>query len=405
MTTDDDRSTRTRDARAFTLGQAVSCAGDAFSRVALPLLVLRATGSLAQMGALSACVATSWLAAGLVSGRVVDRHDRRRVLLACDLTQGVACASVPAVWWSCGPSLPWLYAVASTCAVAANLHRAAASAAVQALTPPEGLMRANARLHAAEAIAGCVCPVAAGAVCLRFGPAAAVGVDALSFFAAAAATRAVRATLNPPVSPRPGTAWHDLREGARFVAGQPVLRDTLALATLAALLLAGRNDITVFLARRAAGDLGVGATLAAASAGSLMGALSAQRLRARWGFAACWMGATAVMGATLVGLGASSGFAALALAAAVLAAAETVRGINTITLRQERAPAHLLGRVTAVWWTVLEAPNALGARVTPYLAERLGATPTLRASGLALLTLMTLAAARAASASRTPETT
>ena len=50
-----------------------------------------------------------------------------------------------------------------------------------------------------------------------------------------------------------------------------------------------------------------------------------------------------------------------ALLAAVVVGSETVRGVNTVTLRQEVTPDHMLGRVTASFWTTLNVPGALGA--------------------------------------------
>ncbi|MFO0604326.1 MAG: MFS transporter [Polyangiales bacterium] len=387
--------TAARDFRAFWLGQAVSAAGDAFSRVALPLLVLDATGSLVRMGQLSAVSAGAWLLAGLASGSVVDRVDRRRLLVACDLGQGLAYATVPLAWWLRGPSLPWLFAVAAVGAALGNLHRAAAGAAVQRLVPRDRLLDANASMHAAGAVAGCVGPLVAGLACARFGAVTGVAVDAASFLVAAAATTTIRTALDPDVAVPTGGLLDDLRVGFRFLRDCAELRAPLAVAAVAALFLAGRDNLVVYHLRRdlGLGEAAVGATFAAASVGSLAGASIARRLRDRVGFAASWLGAGAVMGAALAGVGVAGSLVAVAALAAVLAACETVRGINTVTLRQEATPAHLLGRVTAVWWAFVELPNTLGAHGSAALAARHGVPLVLAASGAALLAVVALGAA------------
>jgi hypothetical protein len=129
-----------------------------------------------------------------------------------------------------------------------------------------------------------------------------------------------------------------------------------------------------------------------ASLGALGGALAAPRLRARWGFARCWLAAGAALGFAAVGLGRATALPAVAACAAAIAGADAIRGINTMTLRQELTPDHLLGRVTAAFWASLTVPAALGADVNARLAERFGVAAVLPAAGLALLALMALGA-------------
>ncbi len=96
--------------RRYWAGQAISAFGDAFAYVAFPLLVLDATGSVAAMGTVSAAAAVTQLLAGIAAGPIVDRSDRRRLMIACDLGRFAVFAVVPVVWWLHGPSLATLRA-------------------------------------------------------------------------------------------------------------------------------------------------------------------------------------------------------------------------------------------------------------------------------------------------------
>ena len=78
--------------------------------------------------------------------------------------------------------------------------------------------------------------------------------------------------------------------------------------------------------------------------------------------------------------------------AVAVAFGETVRGINTMTVRQEITPDRLLGRVTASFWTLLTVPAAVGAELTARLAERYGVTAVLSSVGAALVALMIVGA-------------
>src|SRR5207244_11872124 len=79
-------------------GQTVSAFGDAFANVAMPLLVLRTTGSAGQMGVVVGLSLAFQLVGGVLAGPVVDRMDRRRLLIVCDCAQLALAGSIPIVW-------------------------------------------------------------------------------------------------------------------------------------------------------------------------------------------------------------------------------------------------------------------------------------------------------------------
>jgi MFS family permease len=80
---------RNRDFNVFWFAQTLSVAGDSFSYVAIPLLVLHATGSVTQMGLLTGAAGAASIAAGTIAGTIADRIDRRRLLIVCDLARAV----------------------------------------------------------------------------------------------------------------------------------------------------------------------------------------------------------------------------------------------------------------------------------------------------------------------------
>jgi MFS family permease len=132
-----------RSFRVFWLVQTLSVAGDAFSFVALPLLVYAVTGSIAQMGLLTALGGVGRIVAGFFAGSIADRFDRRTVLLACDAFRAVLFTLVPltqSVWI--------LYAVVPLGAAAGMLFSVAYVASVPNLVGPDRITEANGRLNA-----------------------------------------------------------------------------------------------------------------------------------------------------------------------------------------------------------------------------------------------------------------
>ncbi len=68
---------RDRNFSIFWAAQTLSVAGDSFAYIAVPLLVLRATGSVAQMGLLTGAGGAASVGAGVFAGVLADRLDRR----------------------------------------------------------------------------------------------------------------------------------------------------------------------------------------------------------------------------------------------------------------------------------------------------------------------------------------
>src|SRR5262245_49490413 len=82
----------------FWAGQALSALGDAMTIVAMPLVVLAVTGSVAQMGRLTALARVGGLVATALAGALVDRRDPRRVMLACDVARFALMSLIPLAW-------------------------------------------------------------------------------------------------------------------------------------------------------------------------------------------------------------------------------------------------------------------------------------------------------------------
>lgn len=86
---------RNRGFNAFWSAQILSVLGDSFSQLAVPLLVLDATGSIATAGLLTGVSGTAAVVAGLLAGVVVDRFDRRALLIGADVARMLLFAAAP----------------------------------------------------------------------------------------------------------------------------------------------------------------------------------------------------------------------------------------------------------------------------------------------------------------------
>jgi MFS family permease len=362
---------RRRDFGIFWLVQTLSVAGDMFSLVAVPLLVLAATGSIAQMGLLTAASGVGRIAAGLFAGVVADRFDRRRLLIGCDAVRAVLFGLIPIAWLT-GPQLWLLYVVLPLGTVAGMLFQVTYVAAVPNLVDPDRITVANGRLSATYAVASIAGPMLAGLVSHAYGPTTAIAIDAATFALSALGLSLVR--LRPATRVEARSPLREFAAGARFLFAHPTLRALTILLTLLLFLQTGLEDVFIYYLKHDLGrsDGTVGYVLAASGIGTVIAALLVARARRRLGFGACWIGANALGGIALVLAGAAPGLVAMAAIVTTFGFASTIGSICSLSLRQEVTPNHLLGRVTAAFWTIHYSLAPLGAAGLTAAAGRFG---------------------------------
>jgi len=385
---------RQRDFTTFWTAQTLSVLGDSFALIALPLLVLQATGSVARMGLLTAVGGAASVVAAVFAGVVVDRVDRRRLLIWCDLVRMVLYGVIPLVWVF-GPRIWLLYVVLPLCEAVGMLFSVGYVTVVRGLVGTEQLTEANGRLNASAAAAGVLGPLGAGIVAAWSGPAAAVGVDAASFGVSAACLVFVRFRGRPGAEQRAerGGLWRDLRIGVAFLRGHPVLRALTALLFCFSFLTLGLNDLVIYHLKHDLGhdDGTVGTVMAVGALGTITGALLVARVRRRFGFGATWIGAVAVCGAAFAWLSRAHDVATVALVSAAFLGCAQMAGTCSMSLRQEVTPEQLLGRVTSAFWTLHYAAAPVGAAVLTWAAERRGTAPVAVVAGVCCVLIAAVA--------------
>ncbi|MFK0044691.1 MFS transporter [Streptomyces sp. NPDC090741] len=388
---------RNRDFNVFWLGQALSVLGGSISLLALPLLVYDATGSLVQMGLITVISGVGAITTGLFAGYVVDRTDRRRLMITCDLVRALLLGAVPFIWLA-GPRIWVLYVLTALVTALKTLFDVAYVTAVPNLVRAEDLITANGRLTAAFAFGTLCGPAAAGFIAAGVGPDWALGVDGATFLVSAVSLRWVTfgrqgAVESPTAEPGPsgaGRLREMFAEGFRFLWAHSLLRPLTVLLTLLTFVTMGATDLLVF---RIQNDLGLGAAtvgyvIAVSGLGVVGAAFAAAPLRRTFGFGACWLGSTALIGVSVAGTGVSRSLPVIAVLAVVFMFGLTLGAVCSLTLRQEVTPDPLLGRVTSAFWTVHNASGPVGAAALTVLAARHGVPVVSVAAGVFCLAIV-----------------
>lgn len=343
---------------------------------AAPLVAVLALGATAaQTGYLQTAQTLPFLLLSLPAGVLADRLPRRALMTAAECVRAASLLALLALLALGGLSLGWLAALGFLGAVGTVAYNVAAPALVPTLVPAPALGQANRWLELARSAAFSAGPALGGALVGGIGAAAAYGLATLLSLLAAGLLAGL-----PPEAPRAAARrhlWHELREGAAFVARHPLLRPVLVTAVFFNLAWFVLQAVYVVYAveRLGLGAAGVGVTLGVYGAGMLAGAMAAPWLAGRLPFGAmiaagplCALAASLILLSTLAlpsGLWAAAGFF-------LFGAGPILWTIATTTLRQAITPNALLGRVSAVILTATFGARPLGALLGAALASRLG---------------------------------
>ncbi|RAJ41835.1 putative MFS family arabinose efflux permease [Kitasatospora sp. SolWspMP-SS2h] len=290
--------------RAFNLfwfGKSVSNVGDRVTVFVVPtLMIFVLHASAFQVGVVAMAQYLGIPLLGPVAGVLVDRWDKRRTLIACDLVRLAAVAVIPVAYWLDVLSTPLLFCCVAAVSGATIFFNVGYLVAVPAVVEQPHLVRAYSRLEGSGSVAEVSGPSIAAALYAALG-AASLLVDAASYLVSAVCFRWMRPWGQPTVAR--GSVWQRLTLGFRLNWQDPVLRRVvLAAVTLNS---GGPVFVTVMpvLAYRGLGvSVGVyGAAMSTAAVGALLGALVAPKIGERFGIGRTL--AWALLLHCLVGLG------------------------------------------------------------------------------------------------------
>jgi MFS family permease len=413
----------------FWTGQAISLLGDAVGGLALPLLVLKLTGSALQVGAVAALLAAPLPLLSLPAGALVDRLDRRRTMIVCDSARAILFVALAAAARFNALDIRVLYTAAVLLGTLQVVFYLAGQSAVPSLVPRGRIVQANSWVQAASAGSGLLGLPIAGLLIAALGAGDALVVDGLSFVVSAFSLAAVRRSFAQPLPvpvrlppygpvvthppscegvvslPTRLVGYRDTLLAAlrRVIAGTfagllvvwrtPALRAATALTVGLNLILSLGTATGLFRLRH---DLNfsptlIGFILGGASAGAIVLALAAGPLRRRLGMPGALLLALAVEIPVALGIGWATSSAVLGVSYALSSGAGSLFSITTVSLRQTITPAPYLGRVSAAVQTIGALVLPIGTFLGGVLTQRIGASLTYTAMAGALAVLLLVA--------------
>jgi MFS family permease len=368
----------------FWLGETLSLLGTQVTNLALPLTAIVAFHATdEQVGVLRFLQLAPYLLLSLVFGVWVDRVRRRPVMLAANLTRMILLALIPVLHRLDALNMAALLLIACAIGIASVLFDVAWMSYVPALVSDPGhYVEASAKLGISSSAADVAGPGLAGVLVSAVTAPLALIVDAFSYLVSVISLLLIRRTREPVPRP-PTTRRHlptELREGLRWVFGNPVLR-ALALIGFSCnfsmitvwtmFLLYGTHDLHLSATT-------LGGIFATASVGGLIGATISRTVIGRFPLGRVYVVAQSalLLGPAVIALAAGPRPVMIGMFIASFFTSYLGLGVANViivSLRQTSTPQSMMGRMTAAFRTLLFGGGALGGLLAGYLCDHLGA--------------------------------
>lgn len=352
---------------------------DAVTRVALPLLAVKLTRSPALIALVVVLLMLPWLVTALHVGVLVDRRNRRSLMVGAEVARMVAVGVVLAAYLGDQTSLPLIYAVAVALGVAEVVAMTSGAAIIPTAVPRARWQTANARITAVEYLCnGFVgAPVGGFLVAVGFGVALgatgviyAVGVLLLLMLVGSFAVE--RTTERRPMKV-------EIRDGLAFLWRHTLLRTmALMIAVMAACWSAW---MAVIPAYAVGGPLQLderqfGVLLTCLGAGGVLGALVVgpvnRLLGRRWAMFVDILGSFVLVATPAVVPAAPASAVPIGAAAFLAGLGGTMWTVNARVIYQTLVPNDMLGRFSAASRLVGWGTTPIAAAVAGVLASVAG---------------------------------
>lgn len=366
------------------MAQVVSSLGDWIGLVAVVALAARVSqGNEAAVGLVMAARMVPGFFLAPVGGVLVDRWDRRRTMVACDLGRAAIVATLPLV-----DTLPGLFLASFLLEILTLLWSPAKDASVPNLVPAHKLAAANSLSMAA---AYGTFPVGSAVFASLAGLASWLGrfdaveglkvnqeslalwADAVTFLGSALLITTLRLPSRPQSAGRRidwGQTWRELVEGLRFIRRNETVRSVMLGMGVGLVGCGSVIPLAPIYAREVlgSGSAGFGLLMTGLGTGAAVGVLAlsvaARRLPSDLVFVTALFGSG--VGLTLAT--ATSSLTAAVVLAGVFGLFAGTCYVSGFTVIQERVTDALRGRMFATLYTIIRFCLLLSLAVSPWLA-------------------------------------
>ena len=349
--------------RNFTLlwvGQVVETIGCSLTSLAASILVYRLTGSAASVGLMLMASAAPTVLVGLLAGVFVDRYDRKRIMIAADLSRAVLVLLIP---FLLRQNIAWLYVIVVLSAAITQFFDPAHEAVLPEIATDEELAAANSLMAISAFGATAVGFAASGLIASLLPIEWAFYLNAFAYAFSALMIMAARIpTLSVTAESGLAAIGRNLRAGARVLLDTPMLRSLFLVLTIVFVSFGLCNTLLLPFALQALGatEFEYGVQEAVTSVGFVIGSLwmasVSDRLREGQ-----WI-ALGLLGMGVAGIGYAS-MRSVAPAIAIIAISGFLNAPLSIArslVIQRYTPREMRGRVNSAFFVCRDVLFLLG---------------------------------------------
>jgi MFS family permease len=368
---------RNRDYMLLWCGQLVSSVGGQVSQLAFPLLILALTHSPAQAGLAGALRALPYLIFSLPAGALIDRWDRKRVMILSDTVRGLALGSIPLAFALGHLTILQLYIVSAIEGTFFVFFNIAEAACLPRVVPKVQLPSATAQNQATDGITSLVGP-SLGGVLYTIGSTIPFLIDAISYIASVISLFFIKTHFQEKRTVAQRKLWIEIWEGLRWLWQHPLIRFMAILTGASNLVYSGYTLIVIVLAQSMhASSFLIGIIMAVSGLGAILGSIVAPYLQHRFTFgqviiASCWFGALAIalylIAPNLIVLGIVAFFSFISA---------PIYNVVQFSYRSALIPDTLQGRVNSVFRLIAFGGQPIGVALIGWLLQSVSVTITI----------------------------
>ncbi|GAA2142576.1 MFS transporter [Kitasatospora kazusensis] len=371
-----------RDFRYLLSAYSMQTLGEGVLLATLPLLASQLTTDPRLISGVVLAEGLPWLLLALPGGVIVDRFDRRRLMLGTQAVQAVLLLTI-ALLASLHLTRIWMiYLLAFGLNAGDILFTGASRAVIPTVVPTAALERANGRSVTAETLGRQFIGPPLGSALFAFLLPLPFWVDALAYLGSLLLISRIRGgadRFRPERGPRAAQGVRGMlaeaTEGLRLLARHPVLRVIVALAAASNFCVTMAQSVLVLFADQVlhVGKSGYGVLLAMMAIGGVVGALASGRVVERFGARAVAITVSTVGSASLLAVG-LFGRQTVVVAAlfCVWSAGLSLWNVMAQSVSQRLVPDELRGRVGTGTRMICFGAIPLGALAGGFVAASYG---------------------------------
>jgi predicted MFS family arabinose efflux permease len=365
---------RNRDYVLLWSGQLVSTLGTGISGIAYPLLILALTGSPAKAGIGGFIFGLPYVIFSLPAGALVDRWDRKRVMIICDSIRALNIGTIPIAAAIGHLTLAQLYGTAAVEGAAFTFFNIAEVACLPRVVSKEQLPQATGVNQAGFIASSLISSPLGGLIYQTLGRTVPFLIDAVSYAASVISLRFIRVQFQRDRTVDARSLRVEIAEGMRWLWHQPLIR-------YMSFLTGGLNfafattflSIIVLAKQQGASPAIIGILFGIESVGGLLGSVSGPWIQRRFRYAHVIIGTVWFQALLWPLLAVAPSTVALGVVLAGISLVAPIYNVVQFSYRVSLIPDELQGRVNSTVRLIAFGFNPLGLVLSGVLIEAFGA--------------------------------